>query len=44
MSDLARATDARPIDDLDRRIIAATQAGLPLCSRPYHAVAETLGS
>ena len=39
----AREPDARPIDDLDRRIIAATQAGLPLCEQPYHAVAEVLG-
>jgi DNA-binding Lrp family transcriptional regulator len=31
------------IDAIDRRIIEATQAGLPLTPRPYHAVAETLG-
>lgn len=31
------------IDDTDRRIIRATQAGLPLTTRPYHAVAEALG-
>ena len=31
------------INDMDRRIIEATQAGLPLTPRPYHAVAETLG-
>ncbi len=31
------------LDDLDRRIIAATQGGLPLTPRPYHALAETLG-
>ena len=31
------------LDDLDRRIIAATQTGLPLTPRPYHALAETLG-
>jgi len=31
-----------PIDDTDRRIILATQKGLPLCARPYHAVAEDL--
>jgi len=31
------------IDATDRRIIAATQAGLPLVARPYHAVAEQLG-
>jgi len=33
----------RPLDDTDRRIIQATQAGLPLAPRPYHAVAEQLG-
>jgi DNA-binding Lrp family transcriptional regulator len=32
-----------PIDAVDRRLVAATQAGLPLCARPYHAVAEELG-
>lgn len=32
-----------PIDDTDRAIIQATQAGLPLTPRPYHAVAEQLG-
>lgn len=31
------------IDDTDRRIIIATQAGLPLTERPYHAVATDLG-
>jgi DNA-binding Lrp family transcriptional regulator len=31
------------IDALDRRIVVATQAGLPLVPRPYHALAETLG-
>lgn len=31
------------IDPVDRAIIAATQAGLPLTRQPYHAVAERLG-
>ena len=31
------------LDDTDRRIIQATQAGLPLSARPYHAIAEQLG-
>lgn len=31
------------IDALDRRIVVATQAGLPLVPRPYHALAESLG-
>ncbi len=34
---------ASPIDEFDRRIIVATQEGLPLVPRPYHAVAEALG-
>ena len=29
--------------ELDRRIVLATQGGLPLVARPYAAVAETLG-
>ena len=32
------------LDDLDRRIVAATQSGLPLVPRPYHAVAEAVGA
>ncbi len=28
--------------DIDRRLIVATQAGLPLVPRPYHALAEEL--
>jgi DNA-binding Lrp family transcriptional regulator len=35
--------DFSPLDDTDRRIIQATQAGLPLTPRPYHSVAEQLG-
>jgi DNA-binding Lrp family transcriptional regulator len=31
------------LDSLDRRLVAATQAGLPLCPRPYRALAERLG-
>ncbi len=31
------------IDAIDRRIIAATQAGLPIVARPYAAVAEQTG-
>jgi len=30
-------------DPVDRRIVLATQAGLPRGSRPYHAIAEQLG-
>jgi len=31
------------LDEIDRRIVLETQAGLPLVPRPYHAVAERLG-
>ncbi|TRX02681.1 AsnC family transcriptional regulator [Candidatus Methylobacter oryzae] len=31
------------LDDIDRKIIQATQAGLPLTPQPYQAVAEQLG-
>ncbi|OQW78475.1 MAG: protein nirH [Proteobacteria bacterium ST_bin11] len=31
------------IDEIDRQIIQATQAGMPLVSEPYQAVAEQLG-
>jgi DNA-binding Lrp family transcriptional regulator len=31
------------LDPVDRRIVAATQGGLPLVARPYHAMAEELG-
>jgi DNA-binding Lrp family transcriptional regulator len=31
------------LDDLDRRLVLETQAGLPLAARPYHAIAERLG-
>jgi siroheme decarboxylase len=32
-----------PLDAIDRAIVRATQGGLPLEARPYHAVAEGLG-
>ena len=32
-----------PLDDADRALVRATQAGLPLVPRPYHAIAERLG-
>lgn len=31
------------IDEWDRRLIVATQGGLPLVARPYHAVAAEIG-
>lgn len=37
--------DNRPLteDELDRRIVMATQAGLPITKQPYHQVAKQLG-
>jgi DNA-binding Lrp family transcriptional regulator len=35
--------DFRVLDHTDRRIIQATQAGLPLTARPYQTIAEQLG-
>lgn len=32
-----------PIDEIDRRLICATQAGLPLDPQPYHRIATALG-
>jgi DNA-binding Lrp family transcriptional regulator len=37
------STEAPGLDPIDRRILKATQAGLPLVPRPYHAVADRLG-
>ncbi len=34
---------ANALDDDARRLIAATQEGLPLCTRPYEALATQLG-
>lgn len=31
------------LDEVDRRIVRAAQAGLPLTPRPYHTIAEQLG-
>lgn len=31
------------LDEVDRQIVLATQTGLPLVTKPYHAVAEKLG-
>lgn len=38
-----KAGKADAANELDRRLIVATQAGLPLVARPYHALAEQLG-
>jgi DNA-binding Lrp family transcriptional regulator len=37
------ASPVLPQDETDRRIVQATQSGLPLTPRPYHAIAEQLG-
>ena len=39
----ARSSASGPLDAMDRAIVAATQAGLPLVPRPYHTVAARLG-
>jgi DNA-binding Lrp family transcriptional regulator len=39
----ARETVARPLDELDRRIVAITQRGLPVVPQPYGKVAEKVG-
>ena len=36
------STSFQAVDPVDRAIIVATQGGLPLVSRPYHAIAQTL--
>lgn len=41
MNDLTRSETA--LDPLDRRLVLATQAGLPLVRRPCHALASQLG-
>ena len=38
-----RTDNVPTLDALDRRIIVATQEGLPRVSRPYHAIAAELG-
>lgn len=38
-----RTDTAEVLDALDRRIIVATQEGLPRVARPYHAIAEIIG-
>jgi DNA-binding Lrp family transcriptional regulator len=37
------SASATSLDPIDRRIVLATQAGLPRVARPYHAVAEQVG-
>jgi DNA-binding Lrp family transcriptional regulator len=40
---LDATANAQGLDDTDRRIILATQAGLPLVPQPYHAIAAETG-
>ncbi len=37
------AENSIALDDIDRRIVAATSAGLPLVAEPYRAVADEVG-
>ncbi len=37
-------SDVVKLDELDRRIVVATQAGLPLVAEPYQQVARALGT
>ena len=39
----SRPDPAQTLDAIDRRIIVATQEGLPRVSRPYHTIAAQLG-
>ena len=44
MSDyVSRSETGYQLCSLDRELIKLTQSGLPLVSRPYHALAEQLG-
>lgn len=42
-SGLDEKQDMFVLDDIDRKIIQATQSGLPLVSRPYDDIAERIG-
>ncbi|HHW63851.1 MAG TPA: Lrp/AsnC family transcriptional regulator [Rhodocyclaceae bacterium] len=43
LDESSRRASHPDLADLDRRIVLATQGGLPLVARPYAVVAETLG-
>ncbi len=43
MTGLTSNSKPVPVDDVDLRLIAATQSGLPRVPRPYHAIAEQIG-
>ncbi|MCW8834730.1 MAG: AsnC family transcriptional regulator [Rhodospirillales bacterium] len=40
---MSKHVETDKLDEVDRRIVVATQKGLPLVAQPYHAVAEELG-
>lgn len=42
MNTAAPKPSPQAIDEMDRAIIVATQGGLPLVARPYHAIADSL--
>ena len=42
-AEVKMATDTDPVAELDRRIVLATQSGLPLDARPYSWLAAELG-
>lgn len=44
MASPGHSTAAVALDDLDRRIILASQGGLPLVPRPYQALGEAVGA
>ena len=39
-----KSAHADEADDLDRRIVLASQEGLALCPQPYHRIAEQIGA
>ena len=43
MSNATEMQNDTGLDPTDRRIVAATQGGLPLVARPYHDIADDLG-
>ena len=44
MTDAMPSVGPRPaVDAVDRRLIKATQGGLPLCARPYESIAKGMG-
>ena len=43
MTAALRQSEPGRLDPIDRRLVAATQSGLPLVPRPYRALAESLG-